>query len=629
MEKMDVFGESESIEHAADINLALYTGFPKVIARDEIEGRLVTISDLLNKQAGVEIKNTAGFGGFNTLSIRGSQSKQVNIHLDGMLLNSPSSGFADLGSIPSVLVERIVVYPSITPIQLGSGNLAGAININTRELNNNQGGQLSLSAASFATYAAEFAYWHGSDSFEWLFSSNRVEAENRYPVDKTLFRTASSSSVRLNAGFEQNNVFLKAKKIGSVVTMHGLLQWVQTDRELPTLANSPKDNATREDNALRSQFLWDYSLANFLLAHHLFFLQDTAELKDFDKTVGSFGTDGRHVKSKLNSYGSKNSATYQGDTHQLAMTLEVKQEDFTKQDLIANKTQLTANRQSIYWAIADDFERFGMQFNAQIKLSHTIEKADQHSIYVPKKQLNNNQVSMQFGAIKPITTWLKINTSLGRNTRMPTMEEKYSSLGDYEGNPDLKNEQIDFIELGFTLNYGALIWQSSLFHQRLTEGIFNQSIGRVIKPTNYGAAIIQGVESDLTLNLPYNTQITLRNSLLDTNNQVEQTVLNGKKLPGLYHQSHYIAVNWLYRFLTFEINYAYATELYYTATNQSNRYEKNNVSERKSLNFSIGLNTERFRIHLAADNLLNTHFIDMAKAPTPARSFSSTLTYNF
>jgi len=90
------------------------------------------LGDLLAAEAGLTVTRRGGPGAPATLSIRGSTANQVLVLVDGVPLNDPVSGDADLSSVRPELVERVVVLRGAQAARYGARALAGAVVVETR-----------------------------------------------------------------------------------------------------------------------------------------------------------------------------------------------------------------------------------------------------------------------------------------------------------------------------------------------------------------------------------------------------------------------------------------------------------------------------------------------------------------
>lgn len=63
----------------------------------------------------------------------GSSADQVSIYLDGILLNTASSGAVNLADLPLDNVEKIEVYRGTSPAKFAASGIGGVVNIVTKK----------------------------------------------------------------------------------------------------------------------------------------------------------------------------------------------------------------------------------------------------------------------------------------------------------------------------------------------------------------------------------------------------------------------------------------------------------------------------------------------------------------
>lgn len=90
------------------------------------------LGGILRDVPGVTVTRSGGPGTPATASIRGSNPDQVLVLLDGVSLNSPLTGTADLSTVPLEGVERIVVLRGGQSVRYGAGALAGVVALESR-----------------------------------------------------------------------------------------------------------------------------------------------------------------------------------------------------------------------------------------------------------------------------------------------------------------------------------------------------------------------------------------------------------------------------------------------------------------------------------------------------------------
>jgi vitamin B12 transporter len=104
-----------------------------IITRADIErAQGVDLLDLLATQAGVEVARSGGFGAQSSLFLRGTNSSQTLVLVDGIRLNTAVGGAAALGGIGLDGIERIEIARGNLSSLYGSEAIGGVIQIFTR-----------------------------------------------------------------------------------------------------------------------------------------------------------------------------------------------------------------------------------------------------------------------------------------------------------------------------------------------------------------------------------------------------------------------------------------------------------------------------------------------------------------
>jgi vitamin B12 transporter len=104
-----------------------------VITRDEIEAAgPITLGELLQRKAGVELRATGGPGQPESIFIRGAGSAQTLVLVDGMRVGSATAGTTPVEHIPLEMIERIEVVKGPLSSLYGSDAIGGVIQVFTR-----------------------------------------------------------------------------------------------------------------------------------------------------------------------------------------------------------------------------------------------------------------------------------------------------------------------------------------------------------------------------------------------------------------------------------------------------------------------------------------------------------------
>ena len=92
-----------------------------------------TLGELLANELGVDWRTYGDYGGARgTIRIRGMDNNATQVRVNGVTINSPSLGFANVSGIPLNSIDRIEVVKGSGSLLYGSGAMAGTINIITK-----------------------------------------------------------------------------------------------------------------------------------------------------------------------------------------------------------------------------------------------------------------------------------------------------------------------------------------------------------------------------------------------------------------------------------------------------------------------------------------------------------------
>ena len=108
-----------------------------VVTRDEINRwQAKNLNDVMRRLPGVDIAQYGGMGQSSSLFIRGTETRQVLVLVDGIPMSRPGiSNTPDLNQIPLSLVQRVEYIRGPRSAIYGSGAMGGVINIITHSDN--------------------------------------------------------------------------------------------------------------------------------------------------------------------------------------------------------------------------------------------------------------------------------------------------------------------------------------------------------------------------------------------------------------------------------------------------------------------------------------------------------------
>lgn len=110
------------------------------------------INSVLGQVSGIRIREEGGLGSNFDVNLNGLSGRQVKFFIDGVPMENFSNSLS-LNNFPANLIDRIEVYKGVVPVKLGADALGGAINVLTKEINQDYL-DLSYAFGSFNTHRA-------------------------------------------------------------------------------------------------------------------------------------------------------------------------------------------------------------------------------------------------------------------------------------------------------------------------------------------------------------------------------------------------------------------------------------------------------------------------------------------
>ncbi len=144
------------------------------------ESAATSVGDLLGGETGLDWRTRGNYGGAaQAIHIRGMGADATQVLVNGVTVNSPSLGTADVGRIPMNAIERIEVVKGSGSVLYGSGAMGGLVNIITKEPRRDQMDlKVSAGYGSESTYrlsAGQGMFVHGD--LGYYLTANRTETD--------------------------------------------------------------------------------------------------------------------------------------------------------------------------------------------------------------------------------------------------------------------------------------------------------------------------------------------------------------------------------------------------------------------------------------------------------------------
>lgn len=247
-----------------------------VIDHDQIaRSQAADVAELLQFVAGVNVARNGGQGQPTSVFIRGANSDQTLVLLDGVAINPGTLGGASFANIAISNVERIEIIKGPRSSLYGSGAIGGVINIVTRRPGRGLHAGASAKAGRYATREGT-AYLNGAgDALEGAVSLSRGLSDGFPP------RVTSN----LDRGHDNTTLNLYGKWRGDGVSA-GLRHWQASghtgylDFDLSPLAETYDDRLTAATFAAMPAMDWHTQL---VLSHFIDEI-DQVDTADFNHT---------------------------------------------------------------------------------------------------------------------------------------------------------------------------------------------------------------------------------------------------------------------------------------------------------------------------------------------------------
>jgi vitamin B12 transporter len=147
-----------------------------VIDAEEIaKGGEITVFEALRGLGGLDVVQTGGPGGVTSIFLRGAPSRHTLVLVDGVKVNSPTTGMFNFAHLTVDNIERIEIVRGPQSTLYGSDAIGGIINIITKRRVTPPRWEVSAEAGSLATGRVSLAGSGNVEPFHYSFSASRFD----------------------------------------------------------------------------------------------------------------------------------------------------------------------------------------------------------------------------------------------------------------------------------------------------------------------------------------------------------------------------------------------------------------------------------------------------------------------
>lgn len=464
-----------------------------VIDREEIERKQAqSVTDLLSKVPGVMLVSNGGRGKNSSLFLRGTNSDQVLVMIDGIKVGSTTSGATAFEHLALNQIERVEIVRGPRSSLYGSEAIGGVIQIFTRRGTEGLTPRFSAGVGSNHSHEVTFGAsggndkgWFSADISDYSTDGFNAKTYGSYGYNKDDdgydnrswalsggYQLSDWASAQLhwtrNEGeneYDGGPAFDDYSSEADLETLGGTLSLAPTENwNLDLTLGRSKDESTQYgDGDYQSHIHTERDTASLVSKH---FLTESHEL--------TWGVD--YQEDKVDS-----------------------SNDFTEESRdntgVFGLYQLYMGAHDLAFSLrTDDDEQFG----------------------------RHNTGSIAWGM--QIDPDLRLFASYGTAFNAPTLNDLYwPDEGWYRGNPDLDPEESKTLEVGISGTHAGVSWSANVYQTEIDDLIAYDSAAG--SPNNVDEARIRGIELSAATQLA-SWDLSSSLDLMDPENREDGSMLN-------------------------------------------------------------------------------------------------------
>lgn len=652
------------------------------------------LNQILNRSTGVRIREQGGLGSDFKFSINGLSGKQVKFFIDGIPMEVMGSAMS-LNNIPVNLADRLEVYKGVVPVQLGADAMGGAVNVITNQKASNyldfshsygsfntnrsaltgqlvdqktgiivkasgfrnssdnnykmKGVDVLSNSAKAGHYVPEeelngLEYVLGNvnrfhDNYFSLMGQLEVGITNKKWAD-VLFIGGGYNEVHqdLQTGFDQQTVYGKVKRTSYAKS--ATIRYKKDNlftKGLNLSAFAARSNDTfRTIDTLFNKYNWDGS----------WFDSGYTEMGNGVKTIG--------VIKRPRTYAMANMSYTISPQHAINLNYTIdhlRNQSYNVLQVEKDSLPGKVNKQILGLAYQQDLLESRLVNTVFVKYySLGLDRAKFINRILTAQDTTSNNLGYGIASRYKLTNQLGIKASYEHAFRLQEPEEVFGDGLNLQGNPDLKPENSDNINLGafynFQIGKNTFYIEASGFYRNAKDFIFPVPDVRsnLLKNENQSSVRITGFESEVkynydqlfavSLNMTYQNAINTTKTGQTESYYVEGTYNN--KIPNqpwlfgnadfsigkndVFGKDTRLQFNWFTQYINW---------FYLTWESKGNPNGKSDIPTQFVQNATLSYSIKNGKYNLSAEcrNLTDRLMYDNFKLQKPGRSFSVKFRY--
>ena len=479
--------------------------YATVITRESFEGRETSLPDVLAEATGVHVKRLGGLGAFSTLSLRGSSADQVEVYLDGILLNTAFGGGVDLSNLPLAHVGQIEVYRGAGA---GGNGLGGTVHVRTRQTQGRWFHGIRGSWGAFDTRLLSGVFSGGFGQSEFLVVADYAHSDNDFGfLDDNGTEYNDSDDVwsrRQNNDHRSFNLLGKWRRAfgaDRILSVHETVYWKY--QGVPGISNNQSQNAhfdvfqTMTEVAYEDRVL----LRGINTRQSLYVTHVKERFRDLDGEVGIGRQDNDYRTRTYGWQGRLQTVLF--SRCDIAAAIGLHRETYLPTARLRSTSNLFDSQRWVFAA------RTGLDISLPGEIGIWSFGAEQRRIYssftganpfnfsplAPDSANARSLTSLRSGVRLDLTSFMMFKANAGRVFRVPSFFELFGDRGGVVGNVNLRPEYGLTWDAGLRYADGTTTLEGAFFDHRYEDLIqFVHTSQATSRPVNIGKARVYGIE---------------------------------------------------------------------------------------------------------------------------------------
>ncbi|MDP5170816.1 MAG: TonB-dependent receptor [Bacteroidia bacterium] len=574
---------------------------PKVLDSLDLHGSgSSSLADVLAKN-GIGDLRFYGPGGLASISLHGGSASQTSVLWEGIPLQSPMNGVADLAQLPAPLLGRVSVLGGASGAMMGNATIGGVIHISSDSWVK-AGHHIEVNSG-LGQYGLD---WQGVNAKYSKYSTHRFQSSTKFirrqSANRFTYREAGREEVltRQHSDFQQFGIMQQLMWKPSIRHQWSMNVWAGT------FFRNLYPSASQEDRFLRGSLSyagwwgeWKIRGRSGLNLEDLHYADLASSLDVLHRTNGWFSeVAGRRELNRRNS-------------------VEISFQHMLTQ---ANSPQLDrTNRRSMPGVLVSWKRTWGDDMNWMTACSVRKDwPTGEAAPFMPGAGLE--------GEILP---GVMMFARMDRSFRLPTLNDRYWLPG---GNPDLKPETGVQGQLGFSGKLSRITWRFNGYGGRTQNWILWRPQGNFWTPLNVREVEVMGAEVrldrswELPLGLLEADFSYTWNSSEAIKSDIARDAAVGRQL--IYVPRHKASGSLTWSYLDWRMSYHHLWTGNRNITSDGEYQLPSFFLAHLDLSTTIKILRSDATLHLNADNLWNVSYQSVAGQPMPLRTLQVGISFS-